>query len=85
MNTSLTRRIATAIAGPAVIAGVLGGALALGAPANAAPPIETSTCTTAKTITSPVNMTNLLTRPGQFDAAIAAMRAEPPTSCLEAN
>ena len=80
-----TRRIATLLAGPAVVAGVLGGALALCAPANAQPALDKPTCTTSKvTAASPAD-TALLTRPGQ----LAAVRGPSPapvtaTSCLEA-
>ncbi len=35
MNANITRRIATALTGPAIAAGILAGGLALGAPAQA--------------------------------------------------
>ena len=81
----ITRRIASALAGSAVAAGVLSGALALSAPANAQPAISKATCATSKvTAASPADA-SLLTRPGQ----LAAVRGPNPppvsaTSCIEA-
>lgn len=85
MNTTITRRIATALAGPAVVAAVLGGALALGAPAGALPAIDKATCTTSQvTAASPAD-TSLLTRPGQLTAARGPNPAPvKATSCVEA-
>lgn len=84
MNASLTRRIATALAGPAVIAAVLGAALVQGSPANAAPAADKATCTTARVSATSPNVSALLTRPGQ----ISAVRGPNPapvsaTSCIE--
>lgn len=85
MNTTITRRIATALAGPAVIAGVLGGALTLSATAGAAPALDKTTCVTAQVTAASPSQTALLTRPGQ----LAAVRGPNPapvsaTSCVEA-
>ena len=85
MTSTLARRIATVLAGPAVVAAVLGGALALGAPAGAQPAIDKATCTTSQvTAASPAD-TSLLTRPGQ----LATVRGPNPapvkaTSCVKA-
>ena len=67
MNTTFSRRIAAALAGPAVLAGVLGGALALGAPASAQPATYPSSCTIAKVQGVPQNNTSALTRAGQVN------------------
>jgi hypothetical protein len=48
MNTTITRRIVTALSGPAIAAGILAGGLALGAPAQAqTPAANATTCVTA--------------------------------------
>lgn len=83
MNATLPRRIVIALAGPAVMAGVLGGALALGAPAGAQPAVTEKTCTTAQVSAASPNISALLTRPGQ----ISAVRGPNPapvsaTSCI---
>ncbi len=82
-RSSATRRIAAVLAGPAVIAGVLGGALALGSPANAAPAASNeATCTTAKVVASPSSLSSLLTRPGQLNNAQANREPVTATSCV---
>jgi hypothetical protein len=63
MNTTITRRIVTALAGPAVAAGILAGGLALGAPALA----QTTAGTAPNRVTAPVlgtapDLLNPLTR-----------------------
>ena len=85
MNITITRRIAGVLAGPAVIAGVLGGALTLSTTADAAPASDKTTCVTAQVNAAPVAQTALLTRPGQ----LAAVRGPNPapvsaTSCVKA-
>lgn len=86
MNATVTRRIATAVTGPAVLAAVLSGAVALGAPARAETAAKAQTCTAVKVVATPVSVTNLLTRPGQLDAVQAPpRRGVPVISCLEGN
>lgn len=79
--STITRRIAVALAGPAVATGLLAGAVALGAPANAAP--QGPNCVTAKVTPASPDATVLLTRPGQIDEAtgMTAMTVTA-TSCL---
>lgn len=84
MTITITQRIVTALAGPAVFAGVLAGAISLGAPANAAPaPSSGMTCTTANVVADSPAETSLLTRPGQLNAARASSGANvSATSCI---
>lgn len=77
---AITRRIATALAGPAIATGFLAGAIALGAPANAEP--QGTLCYTAKVTAESPDVTSLLTRPGQLDAANAAQSAVSAISCI---
>ena len=84
MNVTFARRIATALTGSAVLAGLLGGAVALGAPAQAQPANEARYCVAVKVVATPVGVTSLLTRPGQLNAAQAPPRpADPVASCLQ--
>lgn len=74
MNTTVTRRIVTALTGPAIAAGILAGGLALGAPAQAQAQatVGTATCVTAPVLGTSPNMLNPLTRAAQvatYDAA----------------
>lgn len=84
MISSLTRRIVTALTGPAVAAGVLAGGLALGAPAQAQPALSmTTTCVTAPVRGMAPTMFNPLTRPAQVAAYEAASVPTPvATSCI---
>ncbi len=81
MNTTFSRRIAAALAGPAVVAGVLGGALALGAPANAQPATNHSSCIIAQVEGVPQNNTSALTRAGQVNIA-ESHQPVTPNSCI---
>jgi hypothetical protein len=65
MNANITRRIATALTGPAIAAGILAGGLALGAPAQAQAAMGTATCVTAPVPGTSPNMLNPLTRAAQ--------------------
>jgi hypothetical protein len=56
MNTTVTRRIVTALTGPAIAAGILAGGLALGAPAQAQTTVGTATCVTAPVLGASPNM-----------------------------
>ncbi|MFN8032560.1 MAG: hypothetical protein U0Q47_04570 [Mycobacterium sp.] len=71
MNRTLTRRITTALAGPAVAAGIFAGTLAVSAPAEASPSANTKCSTMAMpegtTDTGP-NQLNPLTRAAQAAA-----------------
>lgn len=82
MNTTVTRRIVTALTGPAIAAGILAGGLALGAPAQAQT-TGTATCVTAPVLGTSPNMLNPLTRAAQvatYDAASQSTVAA--VSCL---
>lgn len=85
MTTNVTRRIVTALTGPAVAAGILAGGLALGAPAKAEPSLSMTTpCVTAavRGMAAP-NMFNPLTRPAQVAAYEAPSVPTPAaTSCI---
>ena len=83
MNRSFARRIVTALAGPAVAAGILTGGIALSASAQAQP-IAGNTCTTSS---APVNMSNPntlspLTRAAQVQAISPAQMQSAAVSCL---
>jgi hypothetical protein len=65
MNANITRRIVTALTGPAIAAGILAGGLALGAPAQAQATMGTATCVTAPVLGTSPNMLNPLTRAAQ--------------------
>jgi hypothetical protein len=83
MNTTVTRRIVTALTGPAIAAGILAGGLALGAPAQAQTTVGTATCVTAPVLGKSPNMLNPLTRAAQvatYDAASQSTVAA--VSCL---
>lgn len=84
MTTNITRRIVTAVTGPAVAAGILAGGLALGAPAQAQPSLSmTTTCVTAPVRGMAPNMFNPLTRPAQVAAYEAPSVPTPAaTSCI---
>lgn len=82
MNTIFARRIVTALAGPAVVAGVLGGALALGAPANAKPVTNEASCSTAKVAATPPSVNALLTRAGQLNVVDTNRQPVIATSCI---
>ena len=74
MNSSFTRRIVTALAGPAVAAGILVGGLAFGAPAQAqvSSGASSATCVTAPVSGTAPDMLNPLTRAAQvatYDSA----------------
>ena len=81
MITISRRRIAAAVAGPAVIAGVLSGALALGAPASAQPVTSQSACTTAKVVATAPS-TSILTRAGQLNGTDDERQPVTATSCI---
>lgn len=81
MFTISTRRIAAALAGPAVIAGVLGGALALGAPANAQPVKNDANCSTSRVAAAPPNTAAFLTRAGQLNV-VESREPVTATSCI---
>jgi hypothetical protein len=68
MNTTITRRIITALTGPAFAAAVLAGGLSLSAPAAAQAGTSTSTCVTAPVSGSAANTLNPLTRAAQVAA-----------------
>jgi len=83
MNRSFARRIVTALAGPAVAAGILTGGIALSASAQAQP-IAGNTCMTSS---APVNMPNPntlspLTRAAQVKAISPAQMQSAAVSCL---
>jgi len=83
MGTTITRRIVTALTGPAIAAGILAGGLALGAPAQAQATMGTATCVTAPVLGTSPNMLNPLTRAAQvatYDAATQPTVAA--VSCL---
>jgi hypothetical protein len=66
MNTTITRRIVTALSGPAIAAGILAGGLAFGAPAQAqTPAANATTCVTAPVLGSAPDLLNPLTRAAQ--------------------
>lgn len=78
-----TNNIRAILAGSAIAAGLLGGAVAGVAPAQANAAPATRTCVAVKVVATPASVTSLLTRPGQLDAAQAPPRASTPvTSCL---
>ena len=81
MNIITIRRIATALAGPAVVAGVLGGALAMGAPANAQPVKNDANCSTSKVVAAPPNTSAFLTRAGQVNV-VESREPVTATSCI---
>lgn len=86
MNATLTRRVATALTGPTLLAALLGGAVALGTPARAETAPRTQSCIPVKVVANPVSVTNLLTRPGQLNAIQAPPRhSTPVSSCLESD
>jgi hypothetical protein len=69
MNTTITRRIVTALTGSALAAGIMAGGVALGAPAQA----QAGTGTAATCVTAPVSgmapsTLNPLTRAAQVAA-----------------
>jgi hypothetical protein len=64
MSITITRRIVTALTGPAIAAGILAGGLALGAPAQAQT-TAAATCVTAPVLGSAPTMLNPLTRAAQ--------------------
>ncbi len=83
MSTTVTRRIVTALTGPAIAAGILAGGLALGAPAQAQVTMGTATCVTAPVLGTSPNMLNPLTRAAQvapYDSATQPTVAA--VSCL---
>lgn len=83
MNT-ITRRIITTLAGPAIAAGVLAGGIALGAPAQAAAPAgQNSTCVTSFVPGPTPDTLSPLTRAAQVNAVEHISRVfSPPTSCV---
>lgn len=83
MNT-ITRRIATAVAGPAIAAGFIAAGIAAGAPAHASPQDPGSVrCTTATVSAASAAMANPLTRAAQVGAVEGRGPAAPAaTSCI---
>lgn len=79
--TTFSNRIITALAAPAVAAGILAGGIALGtaAPAVAA----TQTCITSGAVGAAPSYANPLTRAAQVNAIEAPAHVfAPPTSCF---
>jgi len=83
MNRRIARRVATALAGPAVAAGILTGGIALSASAQAQP-IAGNTCTTsgAPAAMPNPNTLNSLTRAAQVKAIGPAQMPSVAVSCL---
>lgn len=83
MNT-ITRRIITTLAGPAITAGVIAGGIALGAPAQASTQVgQNPTCVTTIVPGPTPDTLSPLTRAAQVNAAEHISRVfSPPTSCI---
>lgn len=84
MTASITRRIVTALTGPAVATAVLAGGLALGAPAQAQSGMGmTTTCVTAPVSGMAPNMLNPLTRAAQVTTYDSSSQPTPAArSCI---
>lgn len=83
MNSSLARRIATALAGPAVAAGILTGGIALSASAQAQPNAGNACTTSGVPAAMPnPNTLNPLTRAAQVKAISPAQMQSGAVSCL---
>jgi hypothetical protein len=83
MNSSFARRIATALAGPAVAAGILTGGIALSASAQAQPNAGNACTTSGVPAATPnPNTLNPLTRAAQVKAVSPAQMQSGAVSCL---
>ncbi len=87
MTSTITRRIVTAVTGPAVAAGILAGALAVGAPAQAQAGTGTATSTATTCVSAPVsgmapNLLNPLTRAAQVATYEAPSHPTAASSCI---
>jgi hypothetical protein len=83
MTTTITRRIITALTGPAFAAAVLAGGLSVSAPASAQAGSGTTTCVTAPVSGTAPNMLNPLTRAAQVAAYDAPSQPNPAaSSCI---
>ena len=79
--TTITRRIITSLAAPAIAAGFLAGGLLTGPPAQAQ--TGTASCVTARVTATSAQMLNPLTRPAQLANVRAPEQpVEAATSCL---
>ena len=77
---TIATRVITALAAPAIAAGILTGGLALGI---AAPATAAQSCTTAGSLGVTPNAVNPLTRPAQVNAIQPPTHVfAPPSSCL---